>query len=399
MMKIRNKLILVNALIFMLSTVLTGCIDKTELNEIALVIGIGIDVDKDDNSILVTLELANPTTTNRESSDSPGRANSSILQTSRGKNFSDALQNFTQVSSLAIDFTHIQVIVMSKDLCAEGVEGVVDYVARDRQFRNLNWIFMAEDSAREVLKTKIPNDDITSLGLANMMNKLRKNGSILPIDLNRFIIGFQSQAKASLAPVVRVEKTKDEEQGRIKIEKTAVFKNGRLVGVLTTEESKYLAWFYRRIKGNLVVSPITSNKNKENIVVQIFKEDTKIETKINEDEISFEIKCIATAEIKELSNLMLDSSVISRIEDNTRQILETRLSELINKCQTNLNADVIGFAEVIYNNNPEKWASMKKNWDEIFPTMKYKVSFDVTLRKAGMIKDSPIKSIEEGEEK
>ncbi|GKU24965.1 Ger(x)C family spore germination protein [Clostridium folliculivorans] len=395
-MKIRNKFILVNALVFLLSTVLTGCIDKTELNEIALVIGMGIDKDKDENSILVTLELANPTTTNKESSDSPGRANSSILQTSKGKNFSDALQNFTQISSLAIDFTHIQVIVMSKELCSEGVAGVVDYVSRDRQFRNLDWIFMAEDSAYEVLKTKMSNDDITSLGLANMMNKLRKNGSILPVDLNRFIIGFQSQAKASLAPVVRVEKTKDEQKGRIKIEKTAVFKNDRLVGVLTTEESKYLAWFYRKIKGNLVVSPITSNTNKENIVVQIFKEDTKIETKINEGDISFEIKCMATAEIKEMSNLKLDSSVIRRIENNTGQILETKLSELINKCQTNLNADVIGFAEIIYNNNPEKWESMKKDWDKIFPTMKYKVSFDVTLKKVGMTKDSPIDSIEEG---
>ncbi|GFP76139.1 Ger(x)C family spore germination protein [Clostridium fungisolvens] len=398
-MKIRNKFILVNTLIFMFSTVLTGCVDKTELNEIALVIGIAIDKDKDDNSVLVTLELANPSTTNRQSGDSTGKTNSSILQTSKGINFSDALQNFTQVSSLAIDFTHIQVIVMSKDLCAEGVSGVVDYVARDRQFRNLNWIFMAEDSAREILKTKIPNDDITSLGLANMMNKLRKKGSIIPIDLNRFIIGFQSQAKASIAPVVRVEKTKEEPQGRIKIEKTAVFKNDRLVGVLTTEESKYLSWFHRRIKGNLVVSPITSNSNKEDIIVQIFKEDTKIETKMNKDNISFEIKCIATAEIKELSNLKLDSSVMSRIENNTEQILEEKLSELINRCQTNLNADVIGFAEIIYNNNPEKWASMKKNWDEIFPTMRYKVSFDVTFRKVGMIKDSPINSIEEGQVK
>ncbi|GFZ29847.1 hypothetical protein CSC2_03730 [Clostridium zeae] len=394
-MKARNKFVLVNALIFMCSTILTGCIDKTELNEIALVIGIGIDKDKDGESLLVTLELTNPNT-NKESQDSPGKANSSILETSKGKNLSDALQNFTQISTLAIDFTHIQVIVMSKSLCVEGIDGVIDYVSRDRQFRNLNWILMAEDSARDVLKTKIPSDDITSLGLSNMMNKLRKNGSILPVDLNRFIIGFKSQVRASLAPVVRVEKTEDEPKGRIKIEKTAVFKNDRLVGVLTTEESKYLAWFHRRIKGNLVVSPIKSASKNENIVVQIFKEDTKINTNIKDDGVSFEIKCIATAEIKELTNLKLNSAVINRIETNTEQILEVQLSELINKCQTNLNADIIGFAEIIYNNNPEKWGSMKENWDEIFPNTKYKVSFDVTLKKLGMIKDSPIENEEEG---
>jgi Ger(x)C family germination protein len=385
----------------MFSTILTGCIDKTELNEIALVIGVGIDKDKekdnenDDNSILITLELANPST-NKESQDSQGKANRSILQTSKGKNFSDALQNFTQISSLAIDFTHIQVIVISKDICIEGIDGVIDYIARDRQFRNLNWIIMAEDSARNVLKTKMPNDDITSLGLTNMMNKLRKNGSILPVDLNRFIIGFKSQAKTSLAPIVRVEKTEDEPKGRIKIENTAVFKNNRLTGMLTTEESKYLAWFHRKIKGNLVVTPITSTSQNEKIVVQIFKEDTKITTDIKEDKVSFEIKCIATAEIKELTNLKLDAAVINRIEKNTKQILESQLSGLINKCQTNFNADIIGFAEIIYNNNPEKWMNMKENWDEIFPNTKYKVSFDVTLKKIGMIKDSPVEDDGEG---
>ncbi|MBK1811901.1 Ger(x)C family spore germination protein [Clostridium sp. YIM B02505] len=393
-MKSKNKIILLNILILVFSTVLSSCIDKTELNEIALVIGIAIDKEEEDNSMLVTLELANPSTS-KQSDEGSGGSNSSILQASKGKNLADALQNFTKVSTLSIDFSHIQVIVMSKELCIEGVSGVIDYVARDRQFRNLNWIFMSENNAMEILKTKIANEDITSLGLANMMNRIKKNGSILPIDLNRFIIGLQSQAKSSMAPVIRLEKTKDEPGGRIQIDKTAVFKKDRLVGILTPEESKYLAWFYRKIKGNLVVSPIVSASQDQNVIVQVFKEDTKIEPHIIDDEISFDIKCIATVEMKEITNVKLDSFVIDRIETNTKQILEAQLSQLINKCQTNLNADVIGFAEIIYNNHPERWVHMKENWQDIFPAMKYKVSFDVTVRKVGMVKNPPINEDEE----
>jgi spore germination protein KC len=278
---------------------------------------------------------------------------------------------------------------MSKAICIDGVSEIIDYVARDRQFRNLNWLFMAEDTAKNVLKEKFSSDDITSLGLAKMMEKLRSNGSIVPIDINRFIIGLESQSKTSLLPIIEIETKANVPKGKIKVGKTAVFKNNHLTGIFSEEESKLLVWFYRRIKGNLIVSPISPASNGIYITLKVYKEDTKITANFKNEEVEFDIKCVATAEIKELHNLKLNPLLIKRLETNTEQVLNLQLVELINKCQTNFNSDVLGFAEIIYNNTPEKWIAMKEHWYDIFPNIKYKVSFDVDIKNAGMIKNSP----------
>jgi spore germination protein KC len=372
----------------MLSNLLFSCSDKLELNEISLVIGIAIDKNYNNNNIIVTLELANPNLGSQQDSKADA-SNQSLLEESEGKNFADALQNFTKTNSQVIDFSHIQVIIMSKAICIDGVSEIIDYVARDRQFRNLNWLFMAEDTAKNVLKEKFSSDDITSLGLAKMMEKLRSNGSIVPIDINRFIIGLESQSKTSLLPIIEIETKANVPKGKIKVGKTAVFKNNHLTGIFSEEESKLLVWFYRRIKGNLIVSPISPASNGIYITLKVYKEDTKITANFKNEEVEFDIKCVATAEIKELHNLKLNPLLIKRLETNTEQVLNLQLVELINKCQTNFNSDVLGFAEIIYNNTPEKWIAMKEHWYDIFPNIKYKVSFDVDIKNAGMIKNSP----------
>ncbi|MFL0195041.1 Ger(x)C family spore germination protein [Clostridium sp. WILCCON 0269] len=387
---IKYKLILFNIFIFMFSILLYGCSrDKIELNEISIVMGIGIDKIPGDKPFLVTLEIINPKSAKGDNNTS-GKENKSIVKVSTGNSIFDAIQNFSKNNSAILDFSHTKAIIFSKNLCELRVSEVMDYLNRNHQIRSSSWILVANKTAREILESRLPGEDITSRGITNMMNRFRKDPSILPVNLNNFIIESKKESRTSFAPVVELEKSENDASGKITIGKTAIFKNDRLIGILTNEESKNLLWLIDYSKGHMAVSLVKSVKNNENITADVLKISNKIIPHITKDGTNIEIQCTGDAFIREIQNIAVSPEMLEKVEHDIETVLTNQLDELIDKSQKHLNADFVGFSTKIYNNHPKKWMIMKKNWDKTFPNIKYKISFKIKIINIGIIKDSAV---------
>lgn len=387
---VKYKLILFNIFIFIFSIFLYGCSsDKIELNEVSVVMGMGIDKISGDRPFLLTLEIINPKSGKGDNNTS-GKENKSIVKVSTGTSIFDAIQNFSKNNSATLDFSHAKTIIFSRNLCESGVSEVMDYLNRHRQIRSTNWILVANKTAREILESRISGEDITSRGITSMMNRFRKYPSILPVSLNDFIIESKKESRTSFAPVIELEKSKDDINGKIIIEKTAIFKNNRLIGILTNEESKNLLWLIDYSKGHMVMPLTKSVKNNENITVEVLKKSNKIIPHMTEDGVNIEIQCTGDAFIREIQNIHVSPEIIEKMEHNIEIVLKNQLSELIDKSQKHFNADFVGFSTKIHNNHPQKWIIMKNNWDKIFPNIKYEITFKIKLTNIGIIKDSVV---------
>ena len=166
---IRHRLILFNIFIFISFILLCGCgNDKIELNETSIVMGIGIDKISGDKPFLVTLEIIDPKSS-RSDNNTYQKGNRSIIKISTGKSIFDAIQNFSKNNSTIVDFSHTKTIILSKNLCESKVCEVMDYLNRNREIRSINWILVANKTAREILESKIPGEDTTSMGITNMI--------------------------------------------------------------------------------------------------------------------------------------------------------------------------------------------------------------------------------------
>lgn len=384
---IQKKLALTIVAIFLSSILLSGCsVDKSELSEIAPVMGIGIDKIPGDKPILVTLEIAG-SRMGRSSNDMSVTESHSSIVISKGKTFSEALDNFSRSNSLTMDFSHAKTIILSKEFCESEVSQLLDYMNRDRQLRSTNWLFVSDKTAREVFESKMPNEDITSRGLANMMNLYKKDGPISPVTINDFIIESGSESRASFIPLIEIEKYSDSPKGKIKVEKMAIFKNNHLIGVLSDEESKILLWLLEKSKGHLIISPNKPGSQNANVSLRVSKKKCRIVARFTNGEPHIQIECTGIATIREIHNISLTPEMIKDFETGTEDILKGQLNNLIHKAQKDLNADFIGFAKNIFNNYPKEWNNIKKDWNEIFPNVKYDISFDIKLNKVGLIKN------------
>ncbi|OBR96195.1 MULTISPECIES: Ger(x)C family spore germination protein [Clostridium] len=383
-------------LIFIFSISLYGCSsDKSELNEIYVVGGMGIDKISSNNTFLVTLEIINPSHSKSDTSISK-RENKSIIQVSTGHSIFSAMQNFSKNNHQLLDFSHAKVIILSRELCESesGVSEAMDYLNRNRQIRSTSWVFVSNKSAGEILQSGILGDSATSSAINTMMSLFKKNGPIVPVNINNFIIESKNESKSAFAPVIDIEKSKDSTAAKIVVEKMAIFKNNHLIGILTSEESKSLLWVVDYAKGHEVIFPIKSGIS-GNVTIDVFKKSAVIIPHITENGINMEIECRGNAFIEQAENISISPTAINNLEYDIESTLKSHLNKLIYKSQKDLNTDFIGFSTKIYNNNPKEWISIKKNWSQIFPNVKYDITFKINLTNLGIIKDPVMTNKEE----
>jgi Ger(x)C family germination protein len=394
-MGLKYKLILVNLVILIFPFCFIGCWDKTELSKIALVMGVGIDKIPGDMPVRVTLEIVSPGSSGKGENTPRGKSNSTI-QTGSGKSFYDAIQKLAGSNPAKLDFSHNQIIVLSKSLCESGVSESLDYIERNEPFRVTEWVLVSNNSAKEILESKIANEEITSNGIRKMMNFFKNSCYVLPVNVNDFIVQLKSEAKSSFAPLIEIDKFEGKPSGKIKVENTAVLKNGRFIGILTNQESRVLMWLFGNHRGDIIVFPF---KDITNITIEVIEQSFKINPYISNGEWYFKISSKGKAYLKETSDMEVNEETVKKIEKNTEAVLKDQLNELIKKSQNELNVDLIGFSKTIHNEAPQEWNDIVGKWDEIYPDLKYNISFEIELANIGMIKHSVLPKDKEKEGK
>jgi spore germination protein KC len=209
-------------------------------------------------------------------------ASSVSIQTSTGKSFYDAIHNFLKYSSRRVTFSHNRIVILGKELAQSGVSGVFDDMERDYQFRRTNWLLVAKNTTQEILESTTGLGTIPVKEIDQMLRNLTKDPLILPVNINDFLVGLKSEGTAALVPLIEIETLGPNPAQEIKIEKTAVFKNDRLVDVLNTDESQGLLWLATKQKGGPLVLPYPSSTGQKTLSVEITDDTSRIRPRLTE---------------------------------------------------------------------------------------------------------------------
>lgn len=406
----KSKFILFIIMLLLFPVLLGGCWDRTEVDELAIVVGVGIDQIPGKQSKLVTVQIVNPAKIKNAGSEGGGPEKSFIVLASQGNSFFEAIRNLTKTSPRRLFFAHNKIVVLGKDFAKSGISEVMDYMDRDREFRRINWILVTMKTAKEVLETEMDIEKLPSRGLETMLSSLKNQAITYPINRNEFLMRLKSDLGVSYAPIIHVKDVDKEinlklEQAtgeplkssetkvskKILIQETAIFKNNRFIGILTEEESKGLLWLINKLKGDTVVIPHQSGEDEKAVTVDIFEGHTKITPHITEKGITMEILCTGKATLRETENIRMELKnlkIFKQLEQETDKILKTRVERTITKAQKGLKADFVGFGEQIHNNNPLEWNRINQDWDQRFPQVKYELTIKIKIQNMGKITNS-----------
>lgn len=398
------KLLLV---LIMTAPVLSGCWDRLEIEERAVVLGISVDTagpeakkeedevshltgaypSPDPNLLRVAVQIALPGRIPLgpgEGGGGKGGSGSTVWVIDVvGHTIDDALMNLQQQISGRLFFGHLRVIVVSEAVAKRGLQNLNDYLRRNSEVRRMAWMMISKGNALKLMKAAPQLERVPTMYLLSTLDSAVKLGKFPVNYVGMFWSNTAKKGQEGYLPYVEIKR-----QQNIEVKGMALFRNDKMIG--TTRPFDIAS--YMAIKGmnpagyrgfvqpedssNTVMIYATSRK--ANIKVRIQDGNPVIRVSIF-TEINLEEKVTEQFSVN-------TSEFLREIETKNRKSLTTACETLIEQTQQD-GADIFGFGEYVRAKKPNFWnknVKSKKGWQEMYPHVKVEVNVSSKIRRIGM---------------
>lgn len=386
------KIVFLILIILFFTFSLTGCWDRRELDNLAVVAGIGIDLDEETGNVRLTaqivkaVEVGSPQSSGGDRSEDGEKAGAVWVVESTGKTVFEAVRAFTFQSSRKLYFPHNKIIVIGKELAKKGVRPYLNFFIRDHQTRNTVYLAVAEGKAAEVMKVKTELEKIPAFGIARLIESRAVTSQSVEVSLHEFLSLMLSKSSATAASYICLNQ--EEQEKKVFIRATSIFKGDKFVGIFNKKESRGLLWVLNKVDSGIIV--VNGPGGKE-VSLEIMKSSSKIKPKFDKG------KLIIQVQISEEANLgenfgginLVTTKMITFLEKQQNKAIEDEIKAALEKAYQ-YKADVFGFGNAVYRIYPEEWKQLETNWEQIFPGVKVEIKVKTKIREVGMNIKPPV---------
>ncbi len=377
-------------IILIISTLLlTGCWNYYELNNLAICTGIAIDKYEDKYEVTYLISNAKKT----EVSAKEGEAGTTTY-TGIGETMQEAINDLTLKMPFEPYNGHLVVTVISEEVAKDGVNPILDLLARDTESRDFFYVLLSKNAkAKEILQIISPLESFPSQTLASdIETSSSKTSLIYKITYNDFLFNLLEDGKNPILNGVTIlgneDKGTDEKSlsstipsATIKIDTIGIFKGDTFIGWSDQDEGRGINLLTNNVENYYV----KTSCEKEYIMSYI--KNIKTKTKIDVDQRKVDVNITGEATLLEVNcdiNLK-DPKVIENIEIDIDNKLKETINKATNLVQQKYNSDVLGYGMQIHKKNPKKWKEIKDNWDTIFKELKINSDIDITIKTKGAL--------------
>ncbi|WP_238403073.1 Ger(x)C family spore germination protein [Paenibacillus mesophilus] len=387
---------------------LTGCWDRLEIEERAVVLGISIDTaspeaEKEEEEvshlegkfpapkkemIRVAVQIALPGKIPLgpgESGGGKGGAEQTVWVIEVvGHTIDDALMNLQQQVSGRLFFGHLRVIVVSEDVAKKGMENLNDYFRRNSEVRRMAWMMISKGKAQDLMKAAPKLERVPTLYLMSTLDDAVKMGKLPEDYIGMFWSNSSKKGQEGFLPYVEIMKEQN-----VELSGLAYFKGSKMAG--TTKPLEIGA--YMGIKG---VNPagyrgtISLDGSASNtITLYATNRTSKIDVQIKNGLPKITVTIINELNIEEKANEQhfIDQPDILKEIEREDEKGAVKLHEGLVKETQEKGADIFGFGEYVRAKEPQYWnehIKTKEGWQEMYKDISIEVKIDVKIRRVGM---------------
>ncbi|MCM3630598.1 Ger(x)C family spore germination protein [Paenibacillus glycanilyticus] len=379
---------------------LTGCWSRRELNELLIVLGMGIDWE--DGHYLVSYQVVNPSEISNQ--QKRGDRPPSTLFQGRGRTLFEAARSVTTEAPRKVYLGHLQIYVIGEEAARRGINELIDVSARDNETRmDFNIIIAKGTKAENVLKLYTPVEKLPSYSMQQSLQTSEKNWApTIAVTLDEALTNLSSQGSELALTGIRVIGSPEIGETKQNVEKflppsrfrysgIAAFKGDKLIGWLNERESRG----YTDITNNLDSTTIAIPCGEQRYLgVEVTSSNSKIKTKVVNGKPEVEVAIRTEANIVERSCTDVDLSkpeTIKELEAKTKQSVQTNVEDAVSRAKE-MKSDIFGFGTQMEKDHPAFWNQVKDKWrDEYFPKIKVNYKIQIFIRDTGTTMNSTIK--------
>ncbi|MBM7615951.1 Ger(x)C family spore germination protein [Alkaliphilus hydrothermalis] len=382
-------------LIITLSMFLTACWDKTEINDRAFVLALGIDhippseqpkEDREHKALEKVLGEHAPhyrmTYAFPKQMLAGGEPTvENIIMSSVGENiYINERQMKARVDN-QLFLGHLKSVVLGEEVVKtpQMFREVLDALEKDPLISRKVNLAIAVGEAKEVLNVEPKQESISGQFITDLFMGEDRTNRAPVADLDQLFISLHDNSNAAIPRLTGAEE-------ELKLGGAAIIKNYEFVGWIGELESMGLMI----LKNETDIFVVTINADGINIPYQVTEIKTVYTIQQKDKEIKMLIEIEAEGDIVQYffdpEEDVLDPALLEKLEQEVEKKLQGIVMHTVEKLQKDLETDVLGFDTYIKRHNPDLWAQVGKDWVEIFPTVEVEVVVDAKIRRVGLTK-------------
>lgn len=363
---------------------LGSCWSQRELNTLAIVLGTGLDVGDQPDTLKLTAQVVKAAEIGSGSHAQEGGAGAKayVNISYTDKSVLSAVRGITHMQNRRLYFSHNEVLIFSSDLAKLDIAEGLDAFTRDYEARMNVHILISRGRASEILEEEVDLEKMPALHISGMMDNQQSNSETVVVTLRDFVVATLSDSTAPVAPMI--ELFESEGKKHVKLEGTAVFKQGKMVGEFGRTQTRGLVWVTDKAKSGAM----TVDTQWGQVVLEILHSKSTLEPVKDKDgtiRMKLTINEDGAIQSNETAEDMSRLENIEILKEHMKEAICSDIESALEQART-LSADVFGFGEAIRREYPDEWETMKENWDTVFPEIGLDIQMNVELRSTGGLK-------------
>ena len=363
-----------------------------DIQKTAVILAAGID--KTEEGFSLTAQIAVP-----KGSDRTTGGTSSVNIQSEGGTVSDCVSYLFAKTGWVPKLVFCNLLVIGEDAAKEAdVVADLNYFLRNEYMPDSCLVAVCEGKAEKLISSQSAIDDTSSLAIAKLFSDAaEKSGRIMKNTLKDFAIGYFGVSKCGYLPYIRAVDQQGEQAGGsgsgsgssgetggsgggsepqkiYTAEETAIFSEGKMVGLLTPEETLV----FSLLESKVFAGTISTDQEGEPITLTILKDKggIKLDTKeLPKVKLSIEVRvrlCCrsSAAPIEDIS----DDTVPDDVLANAQDMLKEHVQSLWNKC-IECGCDLFHLKRDLYRSSLKKYNELGKTLlEDVTPEFDMKVT-------------------------
>lgn len=293
----------------------------------------------------------------------------------------NAVDKASLKSSRDIRFSHIKLLVLSKDLTTypEILKEIVDYLQREPSLNRNMYVVISDGKAEEYIKHKPTMEKNIENYISGLIENTNRSTSILPVTLNEFLILLSENGNAML-PRMTIEKDKNE----LGISGVGIIKDYKYKGNLSTIETANLEMLRGKLKGGRK----TIYKNGHPIDIVIDSAGRKISMDNQQGKLTFNIYLDIEGELKDyyVGGEIFSTNMLQSLQQNLNNSVKQECAQVVQITQREFGVDPIGIREYVEKYHPALWKQIKNNWSDVYSSATINVIVNSNIRRIGVVK-------------
>lgn len=377
---------------------LSGCWDLREINQLAMVMAVGIDKAPEPGRYVVTIQVARPGAAGTLDTGGGGGGGGATggsqgpvyTAAADGDTIFVAIRNLAQFTSRRIMWAHNNVVVIGESVALDDITPVMDFFTRNQELRMRTWVVVARGTAaRAIVAARTGMEDVPADSISALFRYAHLPGESVRTDIADVAAAFFSRdlhpviPAMSLSPRAVPPPNQEQDQAQrlqAELRGTAVFRGSRLAGYVDREAGRGLLWLRQEMYNAAVTIPCPGDGDRH-MAVEVRSPDVRVTVDVRGEVPVFRVRVVTEGILFEQdcpTPRMQTLELKAYAEREFARKIESSMRAALDRLQGDLQTDAVKFGRLLHVQHPAWWRANRERWDELFP--RARVEFAITAR-------------------